>query len=62
MDVSANFDFLKQKFPFVAESASMAEQHIHSDPRSSCFRARHALESLVKRLYKVDKSLTPPRT
>lgn len=62
MDVSANFDFLKQEFPFVAESASMAEQHIHSDPRSSCFRARHALESLVKRLYKVDKSLTPPRT
>ena len=61
MNVSANFDFLAQEFPHVAESASYAELHVYGDPRASCFHARHALERLVKRIYKVDKTLTPPR-
>ena len=56
MEVSANFAFLKQEFPHAAESASYAERHVHSDPRASCFHARHALERLVKRVYKVDKT------
>ena len=30
------------------------------DPRASCFHARHALERLVMRVYKVDNTLTPP--
>ena len=60
MEVSANFAFLKQEFPHAAESASYAERHVHSDPRASCFHARHALERLVKRVYKVEKTLTPP--
>lgn len=61
MEISANFAFLKQEFPHVAESASYAEQHVYGDPRASCFHARHALERLVKRIYKVDKTLSPPK-
>ena len=61
MEVSANFAFLKQEFPHAAESASYAERHVYGDPRASCFHARHALERLVKRVYKVDKTLNPPK-
>jgi type I restriction enzyme R subunit len=61
MDISANFAFLKQEFPHAAESASYAERHVYGDPRASCFHARHALERLVKRVYKVDKALSPPK-
>jgi type I restriction enzyme, R subunit len=61
MEVSPNFAFLKQEFPFAAESASNAERQVYSDPRASCFHARHALERLVKRIYKVDRILVPPR-
>ena len=61
MEVSPNFAFLNQEFPHAAESAGYAEQHIYGDPRASCFHARHALERLVKRVYKVDKSLSPPK-
>ena len=57
MEISANFAFLKQEFPHAAESASFAERHVFSDPRASCFHARHALERLLKRVYKVDKAL-----
>ena len=61
MEISANFAFLKQEFPHAAESASYAEHHVYGDPRASCFHARHALERLVKRVYKVEKALSPPR-
>ncbi len=61
MEVSANFAFLKQEFPHAAESASYAEHHVYGDPRASCFHARHALERLVKRVYKVEKTLSPSR-
>ena len=61
MEISPNFDFLRQEFHYVAESASYAERHVHADPRASCFHARHALERLVKRVYKVDRVLSPPR-
>ena len=61
METSANFDFLRQEFHYVAESASYAERHVYGDPRASCFHARHALERLVKRVYRVDKVLSPPR-
>lgn len=60
MELSANFDFLQQEFPQSARSASYAEKLVHVDPRSSCFRSRHALESIVKRIYKVDRTLGPP--
>ena len=61
MKISANFAFLKQEFPHAAESASYAERHVHGDPRASCFHARYALECLVKRVYKVEKTLSPPK-
>ena len=61
MEISANFDFLRQEFYYVAESASYAERHVYGDPRASCFHARHALERLVKRVYRVDRTLSPPR-
>ena len=57
----ANFAFLKQEFPHAAESASFAERHVFGDPRASCFHARHALERLLKRVYKVEKALKPPK-
>ena len=60
MEVSENFAFLKQEFPHAAESASFAERHVYGDPRASCFHARHALEHLLKRVYKVEKALKPP--
>ena len=62
MEISANFAFLEQEFVHVAESASHAEHHVHGDPRASCFYARLALERLLKRIYKVDKALDPPKT
>ena len=62
MEISANFAFLQLEIPYVAESASLAERHVYGDPRASCFHARYALERLVKRIYKIDKSLSPPRT
>ena len=61
MEISANFSFLKQEFLHAVESASYAEHHVYSDPRASCFHARHALERLVKRVYKVEKTLSPPK-
>ena len=61
MEISANFVFLKQEFRHAAESASYAEHHVYGDPRASCFHARHALERLVKRIYKVEKTLSPPK-
>ena len=61
MEISANFAFLKQEFPHAAESASYAEQRVYGDPRASCFHARHALERLLKRVYKVEKALKPPK-
>ena len=61
MEVSENFAFLKQEFPHAAESGSYAERHVYGDPRASCFHARHALERLVMRVYKVDKTLSPPK-
>ena len=61
MEISSNFAFLKQEFPHAAESASFAERHVFGDPRASCFHARHALEHLLKRVYKVEKDLKPPK-
>ncbi|MDA0312958.1 MAG: DEAD/DEAH box helicase family protein [Gemmatimonadetes bacterium] len=60
MEVSANFAFLKQEFFHVADSASYAERQVYGDPRASCFHARHALERLILRVYKMDKALHLP--
>ena len=60
MKISDNFAFLAQEFPHAAEAATLAERSINADPRASCFHARHTLEQLVKRIYRVDKRLKPP--
>ena len=60
MEVSENFAFLAEEFHYVAESASFAERHVYGDPRASCFHARHALERLVIRIFRIDKTLTTP--
>jgi type I restriction enzyme R subunit len=60
MNISTNFAFLAQEFPHAAEGATLAERSINADPRASCFHARHTLEQLVKRVYKLDKRLTLP--
>ena len=61
MEISENFAFLKHEFPFAAESASLAERQVYGDPRAACFHARHALERLIVRVFKVDKTLSPPK-
>jgi type I restriction enzyme, R subunit len=60
MDLSKNSAFLRQQFPFAADSASRAERHVYGDPRASCFYARHSLERLIMRVFKIDKTLIPP--
>lgn len=60
-EISENFAFLKYEFPHAAKSATLAERHVYSDPRGSCFHARHALERLVASIYKIDKALSPPK-
>ena len=62
MEISANFAFLKQEFLHAAESASYAEHHVPRRPAGPpASNARHALERLVKRVYKIDKTLSPPK-
>ncbi len=61
VNISDNFAFLREEFPPVAQSATLAERSVYSDPRAACFHARHALEQLVKRIYRIDKRLKPPR-
>ena len=60
MELSPNFRFLEQRFPDVAESATLAERNVYRDSRGACFHARHALERLVIRIFKFDKSLSTP--
>lgn len=59
--ISANFAFLAQEFPHAAEGATLAERSIYGDPRASCFHARHTIEQLAKRVYRLDKRLATPR-
>ena len=54
VNVSPNFAFLVREFPHAAEGATLAERSINTDPRASCFHARHTLEQLVKRVYRVE--------
>lgn len=42
------------------KACQKAELYIHSDPRSACFQARFALESLVHWLYQHDRKLKLP--
>ncbi len=59
--MTSNFDFLEQDFFHAAESAAKAELQIRIDPRAACLQARVSLENLIKRVFKVDKTLTAPK-
>ena len=61
MELSANFIFMEERFPDVVGSATLAERQVYSDPRGACFHARHALERLVIRIFKYDKTLEMPK-
>ena len=53
----SNFVFLLPEWPDVGEDAAKAEAATVTDPRTSCFYARRALEIVVKWLYRADGSL-----
>jgi hypothetical protein len=56
----SNFDFLKRNWTEISSSAQKAERYIYSDPRSSCFYARRALEQTINWLYDHDAKLERP--
>ncbi|MHB8619035.1 MAG: DEAD/DEAH box helicase family protein [Chloroflexota bacterium] len=56
----SNFTFLKAEWPEVHESALKAERQAYSDPRTSCFYARRALEAAVTWMYRNDAGLRVP--
>jgi type I restriction enzyme R subunit len=56
----SNFAFLQAEWPLVFEAGRKAEDHAHSDARTSCFYARRALELAVAWLYTHDSTLKLP--
>ena len=56
----SNFDFLTSEWKEVHAAASKAESTAISDPRTSCFYARRALELAVAWAYKFDRALKLP--
>src|SRR5438552_15038737 len=58
----SQFEFLHGEWPTVFESAERAENLVASDPRTSCFYTRRALELAVHWLYKSDSSLKLPHS
>ncbi|MBI5015603.1 MAG: DEAD/DEAH box helicase family protein [Deltaproteobacteria bacterium] len=58
--MTSHFIFLQAEWPAVHEAATKAEASAFSDPRTSCFHARRALELAVAWLYKHDASLKLP--
>ena len=56
----SNFDFVRDGWPDLADTAARAEELVHPDPRSSCFYARRALELAVAWIYKHDPALKLP--
>src|ERR1019366_7334940 len=56
----SNFSFLEAEWSNVHDSAAKAERDATSDPRTSCFYARRAVELMIHWLYKADASLVLP--
>ena len=56
----SNFAFLSAEWSMLFESASKAENAVHSDARASCFYARRTLELAVDWLFKHDKAFKLP--
>jgi type I restriction enzyme, R subunit len=57
---TSQFEFLTLDWPDLFESAQLAESLALSDPRTSCFYARRALELAVLWMYKYDATLKLP--
>ncbi|MGH8162901.1 MAG: DEAD/DEAH box helicase family protein, partial [Rhodanobacteraceae bacterium] len=62
MSEQSNFRFLAGEWPDVFDAASKAEGLVGSDPRTSCFYARRAMELAVHWLYKSDRTLRLPHS
>ena len=56
----SNFSFLQAEWPLLHESATKAEDMVHTDARAACFYARRTLELAVAWLYKHDRGLRLP--
>ena len=56
----SNFSFLLAEWPLLHESATKAEDMVHTDARAACFYARRTLEMAVAWLYKHDRGLRLP--
>jgi type I restriction enzyme R subunit len=56
----SNFQFLKQEWPELHESAAKAEAYVLGDARSACFYARRSLELAVEWLYDHDPVFKAP--
>ena len=56
----SNFSFLLAEWPLLHESATKAEDMVHTDARAACFYARRTLELAVAWLYKHDRGLRLP--
>ena len=56
----SHFTFLQAEWPDVYDAATRAEAAVHSDPRTSCFYARRALELLMYWIYKHDSGVVLP--
>src|SRR6266481_999483 len=56
----SNFAFLQTEWPRLFADAQKAEAQVMPDPRTACFYARRALESVVEWLYKSDPALKLP--
>ena len=54
------FDFVRAEWPEVFDAATRAESSARSDPRTSCFYARRALELAVSWIYKHDPATKLP--
>jgi type I restriction enzyme R subunit len=55
-----NFTFLAQEWADIREAADRAEASVSTDPRTSCFYARRAIELIVHWIYKADSTLRLP--
>ena len=56
----SHFTFLQGEWPEVFDSATRAEESVHTDPRTACFYARRTLELAVNWAYKHDAVLRLP--
>lgn len=51
---SQNFEFLREKFPLLADLGALAEAVIYTDPGSATTRLRAFSEEVVKSIYKFE--------